>query len=45
MRFLNNPLISMLVAAVVVLAFFYIVDHGIMSLQGLPLNANLSPAQ
>ena len=45
MKILNNPLVSMLVAAIVVLTFFYFMNIGIMSIQGLPLNANLTPAQ
>jgi len=34
-----------LVAFAVVLVYFYGLDHFIMSVQGLPLNFNLSPAQ
>jgi len=32
-------------AFVVVLAAFYGLDHFVMSIQGLPLNMDLSPAQ
>ena len=34
-----------IVAFVLVLLFFYGLNHAIMGLQGLPLNWNLSPAQ
>lgn len=34
-----------LVAFVVVLVYFYGLDHFIMGVQGLPLNLSLSPAQ
>lgn len=34
-----------LVAFVVVLIYFYGLDHFIMGVQGLPLNLNLSPSQ
>jgi len=32
MKILNNPLVSMLVAAIVVLTFFYFMNIGIMSI-------------
>jgi len=34
-----------LIAIVVTLAVFYMMDQGIMAVQGLPLNFNMSPAQ
>ena len=34
-----------LVAFVVVAIYFYGLDHFIMSVQGLPLNMNLTPSQ
>lgn len=45
MRLLNNPVVAIIVAFIIALILFYMLDHGIMSLQGLPLNANLTPAQ
>jgi uncharacterized protein HemY len=36
--------ISIVIAFVVVLAVFYGLDHFIMNIQGLPLNADLTPA-
>jgi hypothetical protein len=38
-------LIGSLVAFIAVLALFYGLDHFIMSIQGLPLNLDLTPAQ
>jgi len=32
-------------AIVIVLLGFYLLDHGIMGMQGLPLNWDLTPAQ
>jgi len=45
MRFLNNPVIAIISAFIIALILFYLLDHGIMSMQGLPLNADLTPAQ
>jgi len=45
MRFLNNPVIAIIVAFLITISLFYFLDHGIMSVQGLPLNADLTPAQ
>jgi len=45
MRSLNNPVLAILLAFTVTLVLFYFLDHGIMSIQGLPLNTDLSPAQ
>jgi len=45
MRILNNPVIAVVVAFVVAIILFYLLDHGIMSMQGLPLNSDLTPAQ
>ncbi|MBT3012228.1 MAG: hypothetical protein KUF77_06480 [Candidatus Thiodiazotropha sp. (ex Lucina aurantia)] len=41
---LLNMLVSVIISFVAVLAFFYGLDHLIMSMQGLPLNLDLSPA-
>ncbi|MCU7810329.1 MAG: hypothetical protein KZQ77_03720 [Candidatus Thiodiazotropha sp. (ex Notomyrtea botanica)] len=35
---------SIIVSFVITLAFFYGLDHLVMSMQGLPLNLDLSPA-
>ncbi|GMQ95803.1 MAG: hypothetical protein BMS9Abin14_263 [Gammaproteobacteria bacterium] len=40
----GSPLMWLAVFALVILAF-YAMDHGIMALQGLPLNLDLTPAQ
>ncbi len=42
---LNNPVVVWLGAIAVTVLFFYGLDHIIMSMQGLPLNMNLTPAQ
>lgn len=34
-----------LAALVLAAAFFYGLDHGVMAMQGLPLNWDLTPAQ
>ena len=34
-----------LIAIAVTLVIFYLMDHGIMAMQGLPLNLNMTPAQ
>ncbi len=41
MKILKNWLLSFLIA----LILFYVMDHGIMSMQGLPLNIDMTPAQ
>jgi hypothetical protein len=41
---LGGKLLALLVALVIVCAFFYGLDHLVMGMQGLPLNADLSPA-
>jgi len=41
----GSSVLVWLAAVVTVAAFFYGMDHLIMSLQGLPLNLDLSPAQ
>ena len=38
-------LVVWLLAIVVGLAIFYLLDHAVMGMQGLPLNWNLTPAQ
>jgi len=40
-----NKVLVTVVAFAVVLGLFYGLDHLIMSMQGLPLNADLTPAQ
>lgn len=45
MRLPNNPVITLVGAFIIVLIFFYLLDHSIMSMQGLPLNADLTPDQ
>ncbi len=37
-------LVATVIAFVVVVAVFYGLDHFVMSIQGLPLNADLTPA-
>ncbi len=34
-----------LIAIAVTLVVFYLMDHGIMAMQGLPLNFDMTPAQ
>jgi ABC-type antimicrobial peptide transport system permease subunit len=41
---LGTTLLVTLVAFILVLALFYGLNHFIMNIQGLPLNADLSPA-
>ncbi|MFK5986303.1 MAG: hypothetical protein QM479_12885 [Pseudomonadota bacterium] len=41
MKTIRNWLLSFVIAFVV----FYTMDHAIMSMQGLPLNINMTPAQ
>lgn len=41
---LGATLVATVIAFVVVLAVFYGLDHFVMSIQGLPLNADLTPA-
>lgn len=43
-RMANKVLVTV-VAFAVVFALFYGLDHLIMGMQGLPLNADLTPAQ
>jgi hypothetical protein len=38
-------IITWLVAILVALAAFYLMNHAVMGMQGLPLNWNLTPAQ
>ena len=45
MKLLNNGFVGIIVALLISLALFYFLDHAIMSMQGLPLNADLTPAQ
>jgi len=41
MNMLKNWILSFVIA----IAVFYTMDHAIMSMQGLPLNINMTPAQ
>ena len=41
----SNPLLTWAAAFLIALVFFYALNHIIMSMQGLPLNLNLTPAQ
>jgi hypothetical protein len=41
----NNPLIVWSCALLLTFTVFYGLDHFIMSVQGLPLNLDLTPAQ
>ncbi len=41
MKTIRNWTISFVIA----IALFYVMDHGIMSMQGLPLNIDMTPAQ
>ncbi|MDM8545386.1 hypothetical protein [Candidatus Venteria ishoeyi] len=45
MNFFKNPLVTWITAFAVTLLVFYLINHGIMSMQGLPLNIDLTPAQ
>ena len=42
---INNSIIVWAVAFLLALLYFYGLDHLIMSVQGLPLNLDLTPAQ
>jgi hypothetical protein len=41
----KQPVVYWVLAIVIVVAFFYGLDHFVMSAQGLPLNPDLTPAQ
>ncbi|MFK5891602.1 MAG: hypothetical protein QM504_00095 [Pseudomonadota bacterium] len=41
MKTLKNWILSFMIA----FALFYVMDHAIMSMQGLPLNIDMTPAQ
>jgi hypothetical protein len=41
MKVIKNWLLSFVIA----FAVFYLMDHAIMSMQSLPLNADMTPAQ
>ncbi len=41
---MGGKLLVLVVALVMMFAFFYGLDHLVMGMQGLPLNADLSPA-
>ncbi|MEE8366158.1 MAG: hypothetical protein V3R76_10255 [Gammaproteobacteria bacterium] len=42
---MNKTLTHWLLAAVIVISLFYGLNHIVMSMQGLPLNLNLTPIQ
>jgi hypothetical protein len=42
---MNKPLTNWLLAAVIVISLFYGLNHIVMSMQGLPLNFDLTPVQ
>ena len=41
----SNQVMTWIIVISVTLATFYVVNHLVMSMQGLPLNWDLSPAQ
>jgi len=41
---MKNEVTPWIIAFAVTILFFYAMDHLIMSIQGLPLNINLTPA-
>ncbi|MCK4710956.1 MAG: hypothetical protein KAU21_20240 [Gammaproteobacteria bacterium] len=41
----TRPLINWVLAIVIVVVVFYGLNHGVMSMQGLPLNVDLTPVQ
>ncbi len=41
----KNVIVHWIVATVIVLGVFYGLNHLVMSMQGLPLNIDLTPAQ
>lgn len=45
MQLLNKPVVAIIVAFLLTIVLFYFLDHAIMSMQGLSLNADLTPAQ
>jgi hypothetical protein len=40
-----NSLKNWVLSFVIAIAVFYTMDHAIMSMQGLPLNVDMTPAQ
>jgi len=42
---INSPNINWVLAVVIVISLFNGLDHAVMSVPGLPLNMNLTPAQ
>lgn len=42
---LNNPTVNWVLAVIIVVGLFYGLDHLVMSMQGLPLNIDLTPVQ
>jgi hypothetical protein len=42
---MNNPLFNWLLATIIVVCLFYGLNHVVMSMQGLPLNFDLTPVQ
>jgi hypothetical protein len=41
----NNSLFNWLVAFLLVICLYYGLNHAVMSMQGLPLNLDLTPVQ
>jgi len=42
---LNNPIVNWALALIIVVGLFYGLNHLVMSMQGLPLNIDLTPVQ
>ena len=42
---LNNPIVNWVLAMIIVVCLFYGLNHLVMSMQGLPLNIDLTPVQ
>ena len=41
----TNKIYTWMIAIIITLAAFYVLDHLVMSMQGLPLDWDLTPAQ
>ena len=42
---LSNPIVSWVLALFIVIGLFYGLNHLVMSMQGLPLNIDMTPVQ
>ena len=40
-----KTIINWIISFVIAIALFYVMDHGLMSMQGLPLNFDMTPSQ